>query len=330
MKLFLLLTDLIILAGYFVYALLTYQAISLIVTVLLFFFAARVLALSVHPAFTAINVALMYFLLPYHPEILLVCYLLYGLLHGYLLKKERQTQELTRENTRLQMERKNSLRYHILKENYDSQMALNLRLEERRQIAQQIHDLLGHSLTASTLQMEAAAELLDRDPEKAKSMLSHAAGMLRTGITQVREAVHQMQAEVPTLKQEEMQGIIDRFRLDSGILTHYHEEGDLEGLSPGVWNVLLGNLREALTNVIRHAQATQVNISLLGLPGVIRLEVGDNGQGSDQVEEHMGFGGMRDRAQAYGGSLIVRSAGGFQVITLIPRKERVHDPRSSH
>ncbi|MGI6237361.1 MAG: sensor histidine kinase [Candidatus Excrementavichristensenella sp.] len=324
MKLFLLLTDTVILAAYGAYALHVFQGFETILVLLLFFFAARVLALSVHPVFTAINLGLLCFLWPYHPEILALSYLFYAALYVFLARREEHRLTLTRENTQLKVSQKNHLRYLFLKENYDSQMALNLRLEERRAIAQQIHDLLGHSMTAAILQLEAAEELLDDDPRRARSFLNNATNMMRQGIDQVREAVHQMRADVPTLKAAEMRAMIDRFRLDSGIVTVFDEEGTLDDLPVGIWQVILGNLREGLTNIIRHAGATQVDIRLQALPGVVRLEVRDNGRGCENLVEGMGIGGMRERATEYGGSLLVQNDQGMRVITLIPRRE-VHD-----
>lgn len=330
MKLFLMLTDAVILTAYGAYALHVFQGFEMILVLLLFFFAARVLALAVHPAFTAVNVGLLYFLWPYQPEILALAYLFYAVLYVFLSRREEQRLTLTRENTQLKVNQKNNLRYLFLKENYDSQIALNLRLEERRAIAQQIHDLLGHSMTASILQLEAAAELLDDDPDRAKSLLNSATGMMREGISQVREAVHQMRADVPSLKAAEMRAMVDRFRLDSGIFTVFDEEGSLDDLPAGIWQVILGNLREGLTNIIRHSGATQVNIRLQALPGVVRLEVRDNGRGCENPAEGMGIGGMRERAAEYGGSLLLQNDQGMRVITLIPRREAQDDTGSGH
>lgn len=325
MKLFLLLTDLLILSGYGVYALLTFQGFSGILVVLLFFFAVRVLALAVHPAFSFINLALVYFLLPYQPLILVSAYLFYTALYVYLDRRENQQKLLTQENTALKIEQNNIMRYQFMKENYESQVALNARLEERRVIAQQIHDLLGHSLTAAALQLEAASELVDQEPERARGLMQGAAGQLRQGIVQVREAVHQMRAEVPALKLAELQSMLDRIRLDSGLMIEFVIKGQPEGLPGSLWQVILGNAREALTNVIRHSRATKAEVSLKILPGMVRLEVGDNGRGCEDVIEGMGISGMRQRAQEQGGSLIVRSEGGFRVITLLPRKELKDD-----
>ena len=325
MNLFLLLTDLLILTGYGVYALLTFQGFSGILVVLLFFFAARVLALAVHPAFSVINLGLVSFLLPYQPLILLLAYLFYTALYIYLSHREGQQKLLTGENTRLKIEQKNSLRYQFVKENYESQTALNARLEERRAIAQHIHDLLGHSRTGATLQLEAATDLVDREPDRAKGLMQGAASQLREGIAQVRQAVHQMRAEVPALKLSELQALLDRFRLDSGLVIRFVEEGQVESLPNSLWQVILGNTREALTNVIRHAGATEATVTLKALPGMARLEISDNGRGCEDIVEGMGLSGMRERAREQGGSLIVRNEGGLRVITLLPKKELQDD-----
>ena len=66
--------------------------------------------------------------------------------------------------------------------------------------------------------------------------------------------------------------MIDQFRLDSGIVTSLMKRDRWMIYQP-VWQVLLGNLRETLTNIIRHSGATQVDIRLQALPGVVRLEV---------------------------------------------------------
>ena len=130
MKLFLLLTDAVILTAYGAYALNVFQNFETILVLLLFFFAARALALAVHPAFTVINLGLLYFLWPYHPEILALSYLFYAVLYIFLAKREEQRLALTRENTQLKVNQKQSP-LSLLKETMTVQIALNLRLEER-------------------------------------------------------------------------------------------------------------------------------------------------------------------------------------------------------
>ncbi len=72
--------------------------------------------------------------------------------------------------------------------------------------------------------------------------------------------------------------------------------------------------------MLRHAHAGQVRIALQMLPGMVRLEVADDGVGARDMVEGMGVSGMRERAAALGGSLMMRGDQGMQVITLLPRE----------
>ena len=73
-----------------------------------------------------------------------------------------------------------------------------------------------------------------------------------------------------------------------------------------------------------------MDIRLQALPGVVRLEVRDNGRGCENPVEGMGIGGMRERVAEYGGSLLLQNDQGMRVITLIPRKEAQDDTGSGH
>lgn len=115
--------------------------------------------------------------------------------------------------------------------------------------------------------------------------------------------------------------IIERFRRDSGLQVIADIQDSEQPLTPAQWEALNANLTEALGNVLRHAHASQVHISLQMLPGMVRLEVADNGVGAQDMVEGMGLSGMRQRTAALGGSLMVRGDQGMQVITLLPRKE---------
>lgn len=321
MKLLLLLCDIVI-AG--VYGLLCYWLfpadISSILVILLFFLAARVMALAVHDVFSLGNLLLLVPLRFYQPLLLVVMYLMYMALYFYLSMKEQKQRALTEDNTRLQIQMQQARHYRQLQERYENQIALNTRLEERQRIAQDIHDLLGHSVTASVFQLEAAKQIMDAQPDKARQMVGRATENLRQGVEQIRATVHKMRADVPEMGQQETDLIVERFRRDSGITTHYQVEGQGGQLDNKVWEVLQSNLTEALSNVLRHAEATQVHVLLQMLPGVVRLEVRDNGKGAAQVVRGMGMAGMQERAAALGGSLMVRGEQGMTVITLLPRK----------
>jgi signal transduction histidine kinase len=82
-------------------------------------------------------------------------------------------------------------------------------------------------------------------------------------------------------------------------------------------------LQEALSNVIKHANATQVWVDLQVMPGMLRLQVRDDGLGAEIYEEGMGISGMRQRIAPFAGSLIIRGEPkkGTTIITLIPRRK---------
>jgi signal transduction histidine kinase len=136
----------------------------------------------------------------------------------------------------------------------------------------------------------------------------------------IRSAVHKMRAEVPNLNAQEMALIIERFRRDSGLQVIADIQESELPLTPAQWEALNANLTEALGNVLRHAHARQVRIALQMLPGMVRLEVADDGVGARDMVEGMGVSGMRERAAALGGSLMMRGDQGMQVITLLPRE----------
>lgn len=326
MKLLLLSCDAVICAVYgFLCFLLYPQDLGYVLSLLLFFLAARIISLSVHDAFSVINLALLFPLRHYQPLLLVLMYLLYTALYFFLFSREQKQKTLMEENTRLLIEAQQARHYRSLQERYENQIALNTRLQERQRIAQDIHDLLGHSVTASVFQLEAARKIMDQQPQQAHQMVGNATDNLRHGMEQIRGAVHQMRAAVPDLHRQEMDLLVERFRRDSGIQTSYQVKGEDVPTDTAMWETLHANLTEALSNVLRHANATEVEVLLQVLPGMVRLSVQDNGNGAKHLTEGMGFAGMRQRAAALGGSLIIRGEGGMSVITLLPRKGKHHD-----
>ncbi len=323
-KKFLLFCDFVIVTSYAIACFFVApESISHVFLLLLFFIDLRALSLAIHDAFSIGNALLLFFLWDYVPFLLILLYAFYAVLYYYLSLQEKKIKSLTEENTSLKLEAQQVRLYRLLQDKYESQITINSQLRERQRIAQEIHDLLGHSVTASILQVEAAKSIMDKEPEKSKALLSQAADSMRAGVDNIRSAVHKMRAEVPDMRTRDMQAVIDRFRRDSGMQIIYSLQGDAEKVRMDIWEALRGNLHEALSNVIRHSHATQVKVCIQVLPGVVRLEVKDNGAGSDNYSEGMGISGMRSRVSALGGTLIVRGSRGqgTTVISIIPRRK---------
>ena len=167
MKLLLLACDLVITA---VYGLLCFRlfpaSLDSIIIILLFFLAVRVVALSIHDAFSVLNLLLLYPLRHFQPSLLMLMYLLYTALYFFLFFREQKQQNLIAENTRLRIETQQARHTQNLQVRYENQLAINTQYNERQRIAQDIHDLLGHVITGSIFSWRPPGGSWSKSPRK--------------------------------------------------------------------------------------------------------------------------------------------------------------------
>lgn len=186
-------------------------------------------------------------------------------------------------------------------------------LQERNRIAREIHDSLGHSLTALNLQLETALKLWSTDPTKATNFLVQAKRLGSTALQDVRHSVSAMRSD--PLQGRSLEEAIASLTLDFQRST---------GISPSC-NLVLGRpippemipaiyriVQEALTNICKYAQATEIKIQLLASSTQLELMIEDNGKGFNVNQNISGFGlqGMRERTLALGGKFEINSAPG--------------------
>lgn len=168
--------------------------------------------------------------------------------------------------------------------------------EERNRIATDVHDLLGHSLTVVNLKLQLVDKLLDVDPEHARAELRATREIVTEALGGVRQ----------TVSLERSRGLGDAIGEAELALRGDGIEvellGDPEQVSGPIALVLGWVVREASTNVLRHAHASQVRIRVE--PG--RLLVDDDGDGRLGSREGNGIRGMRERVASAGGALRVR------------------------
>jgi two-component system sensor histidine kinase DesK len=185
------------------------------------------------------------------------------------------------------------------------------KVAERERIARDLHDLLGHTLSLITLKAELARKLVDRDPQRAKQELQDIEHTSRAALADVREAISGYRGEglvaelIRARKTLETAGIA----VDSDI-------AELP-LTPAQETVLALALREAVTNVVRHAQARQCSVRLQRHNDLCTLEIADNGRGTDTPEGN-GLRGMRERLEAIGGSLQRQTMPGTRLVIHLP------------
>ncbi|MBW4446119.1 MAG: sensor histidine kinase [Spirirestis rafaelensis WJT71-NPBG6] len=186
-------------------------------------------------------------------------------------------------------------------------------LEERNRIAREIHDSLGHSLTALNLQLETALKLWQSNPSKAQSFLARAKELGSKALQDVRQSVSTMRSHpLHTQSLEEAIAVLaEDFYRSTGVVPIC--QIDLAyPLPPEISTAIYRIIQESLTNISKYANATEIKIQLT-MTTNINLIIEDNGRGFDVEQNTTGFGlqSMRDRTLARGGEFKIYSAPGF-------------------
>ena len=182
---------------------------------------------------------------------------------------------------------------------------------ERERIARDLHDLLGHTLSVITLKSELAAKLASHDPARAAGEMRDVERISRDALSEVRSAVRGYRAQ--GLKAELVSA---RAALETaGVSFDYYAEPVT--LSPAQESALSLALREAVTNVVRHAGAARCAVRLRREEGGVRLEVQDDGRGGTEPEG-AGLSGMRERVGALGGLIAREGEDGTRLTVFVP------------
>jgi two-component system sensor histidine kinase DesK len=197
---------------------------------------------------------------------------------------------------------------------------------ERERIGRDLHDLLGHTLSLITLKLELSRKLFDRDVAAARREVEEAEKVARHALAEVRCAVTGIRATDLAAELASARLLLEssRVHLDYGELP-----ADLPGdIERGLSLVL----REAVTNIARHADASQARIELARERNSVCLRISDNGRGGIESDGN-GLSGMRERVRALGGTLAFESPRGqgsrLRVVVPLPILRLVESSRSA-
>ena len=182
---------------------------------------------------------------------------------------------------------------------------------ERQRMARELHDTLAQGVAGLVLQLEAVkAHLALARVERASAIIDQALTRARGTLAESRAAIDDLRA-VPVNLAVSVREKVDRFSQATGIPCELELSLEEDELSAEVASHALSILSEALANVTRHAQATQVNVRFIVHEDELELEVRDDGKGFDVDHEttagHYGLLGMRERARLTGGALTIES-----------------------
>ncbi len=182
---------------------------------------------------------------------------------------------------------------------------------ERGRIARELHDSLGHCLTAAHVQVQLAARAVEARSDSAGDALEKVSDAVLGGIHELRRCVAVMRdPRTDEPLGEVMRALVDALPQD-GLVIRLTVDGPERTLAPEREFVLFRALQEALTNVTKHASAENVHVRLAYTSvGRVRLEVRDDGVGSEAVAAGFGLNGLAQRVEAFGGDLAIATAPG--------------------
>lgn len=205
--------------------------------------------------------------------------------------------------------------------NYATQVEDLATTRERNRIARDIHDSVGHYLTVVHVQLEAARALATKDLPAAIDCIERAQALARDGLAELRHSVSLLRS--PGAEDRPFGAALDALIAESqrgGLDAELRVSGDPRTLAPAIEFTLYRCLQEALTNAVKHAQASRVTCELQYEERAIVLRVVDDGVGALTTEGGFGLIGLRERVELVGGDVrIATSAGsGFSIEVRVP------------
>jgi len=201
-------------------------------------------------------------------------------------------------------------------------------LEERARLAREIHDTLAQGFVGISSQLDAVAMCMPEEATPARSYLDMARRMARHSLTEARRSV--MDLRSAALEGQDLAAAIESgtrlWTAGSGVEVNVETTGMAAKLPEEIEQHLLRIAQEAITNALKHAQASKIAVKLHQETHDLSLRIGDNGRGFDHQDVfssragHFGLIGMRERAERLGGKLRLASnpGAGTEVEVTVP------------
>lgn len=195
------------------------------------------------------------------------------------------------------------------KQDYEINMAT---LNERNRIAMEIHDNVGHLLSRCLLQLGALMAI--NKEETLRESLTSIKDTLSQAMDSIRSSVHNLHDESINLHAQ-ISSLVDNFKFCSIILDYdISETMDIK-----LKYCFIAIVKEALSNIIKHSDASEVTVTLREHPALYQLVIQDNGRGSgNNPDRGMGLGNIAERVRAFDGNININSQNGFKIFISIP------------
>lgn len=246
------------------------------------------------------------------------------LLTFYLAWKTRRYEEKERrfcllENEHLELKAREEIRQREMTRHQDNEIYMAM-LAERNRIAREIHDNVGHMLSRSILQVGALRAV--NQQEKLKPSLEALKATLDTAMNSIRESVHDLRDEA-----FDLEAAVRKIGSSYPGLT-VDLEYDMSMQAPrSLKYCFAAIIQEALTNTVKHSDATGSRVIIQEHPALYQLMIRDNGTVQYKGDGNgMGLDNMKERADAFGGTLRITSERGFCIFLSVPKKQERREP----
>lgn len=248
--------------------------------------------------------------------ILLLQAILFGIIL-YYWEKESNTSKETIDHLRQHIYDLESVQARLLSDYQDTEKIS--RLTERQRIAEILHDNLGHELTAAHLSIKAYKTLLASNHGiEADLILDKAEKRLENALEELKDTVKSIEPNYET-------GLDNLNHLCENFIypVDFKHSGELFKLKPYIWQLILMTVKEALTNITKHAKPNMVNITLEVTDYIVRLVVENDGLKNNRDIHKNAIRGnglryIRKRLEAINGSLSIQKGDTFKLIIIIP------------
>ncbi|MBQ8281086.1 MAG: sensor histidine kinase [Lachnospiraceae bacterium] len=201
-----------------------------------------------------------------------------------------------------------------LRKNHDHELYIAT-LSERNRIAREIHDNVGHMLSRSILQLGALLAICK--DEFIKGHLNQLKGSLDEAMNSIRSSVHDLHEVYVDIKLT-MEKLADEFEFCEISMNC----DEMKQVDKDIKYAFIAITREGLNNIIKHSNATRVNVRCKELPAFYQLVIEDNGTGADYSKKSEGIGliNMRERIEALGGVISFDASKGFKIHISVPKR----------
>lgn len=214
--------------------------------------------------------------------------------YSEMIKEKRETSRLNKELSEFNKQ---------LKEYSEKVEELTIS-KERNRVSQELHDSLGHSLTALIIHLDFIEKIIDSDKQRAKELVIKTQSMARDSMSVLRKAVYALKEDkhIKGLNHS-INELINNVTSVEGINVAYKSDGNLEDMAPDLKNVIYRTIQEGMTNGLKHGKASEFNVYINVDNNCISLIVEDNGLGCKEITKGNGLMGIEEKVYALNGSV---------------------------